>query len=75
MVKIVLGGIEIMPKVLNSNFICILRKFPGFFQDILIFPFSFLQDFSRIIFSFSTFSRVRGNPDIFLFSWDLTTTK
>ena len=64
MVKIALGGIEIMQKILNSNFICIFKTIPGFFQEIFRF-FPGLSLAWKFIFSFSRFSRVHGNSAIY----------
>ena len=54
-------GIKIMPKTFNPNFICIFSKLQDFFQDIFI-PFFFPG--MGMYFSFSRFSRVRGNPAV-----------
>ena len=55
MVKIALGGAEIMPKILNSNFICISKK--GFFRDIFNFFFfpGLFQAWKFILSSFKVF--------------------
>ena len=48
-----LSGIEIFKKILNSNFVCILKEFPGFFQVIFIIFFfpgrKFFFSFSRLL--------------------------
>ena len=59
MVKM-LSGIEIFKKILNSSFVCIFKEFPGFFEDLYRFSRNFQA--WKLIFSFSRFCRVRGNP-------------
>ena len=46
MVKITVGEIEIIPKILNSYFICICKNFSGFSRTFS-FCFSFIENFSR----------------------------
>ena len=63
--KSMLSGIEVFKKILDFNFVCIFKEFPGFFQDIFIIFFLPGNEF----FSFSRFSSVRGNSEGFLINY------
>ena len=57
--KIMLSEIEIFKKILNSNFVCILKNFQDFCRTFSLF--SIIQAW-KLIFSFSRLSRMHENP-------------